>query len=151
MGTAPSEELFPRPRPVKSASWKRALVAAIVSRARRGLDMPYFLRRVRQAWPVCPPTRRGSCCLIKHPIDTAASLRAIPRRTDQQRFCTNAGIHLIADEVAPASIPRKLAWQIKGEFLGSRSCSPIRRNSPSPNLATVNPFLLRHEALPLGF
>jgi len=25
MGTAPSEELFPRPRSVKSVSWKRAL------------------------------------------------------------------------------------------------------------------------------
>src|SRR6267142_738073 len=108
MGIAPSEELFPRPRPVKSASWKRALVSAIVSRARRGLDMPYFLRRVRQAWPVCPPTREEAAPSLSTPVDTAASLRAIPRSTDQQRFYTNAGIHLIADEAAQTTIPTKL-------------------------------------------
>ncbi len=45
MGVAPSEELFPRPRPVKSATWKRALVSAIVSRARARAGYAVFLEK----------------------------------------------------------------------------------------------------------
>src|SRR5882757_5141394 len=44
--------------------------------------------------PFSPPTRRGSCC----PPLTPESSSFPPRQP------TNAGIHLIADETAPASI-----------------------------------------------